>query len=99
MKDFNIVQSLRLVNVILEVAKLTAASIWAEGSPMQDYAGTCLKVRWQILLLGEFMLAVSEGTGISEEALSHKLPVPAHFGLKFRLIMLNKGLSFLLGIE
>jgi hypothetical protein len=51
------------------------------------------------LLLGEFMLAVSEGTGISEEALSHKLPVPAHFGLKFRLIMLNKGLSFLLGIE
>jgi hypothetical protein len=99
MKDFNIVQSLRLVNVLLEVAKLTAAPIGAEGCPMKNYARTCLEVGWQIFLLGDFMLAVSEGTGISEEALSRKLPVPAHFGLKLRLIMFNKGLSFLLGIE
>ena len=81
------------------MAKLTAATIRAEGSPMQDHAGTCLEVRWQIFLLGEFMLTVSEGTGISEETLPRELPVPAHFGLKLRLIMFNECLSFLLGIE
>lgn len=99
MKDFNIVQSLRLVNVILDVAKLTAATIGAEGSPMQDNARPSLEVRWKIFLLGKFMLTVSEGTGISEETLPHELPVPTHFGLKLRLIMFNEGLSFLLGIE
>ena len=54
MEDFDIVQSLRFVNVILEVAELTAATIRAEGGPMKDYAGTCLEIGWQIFFLGEF---------------------------------------------
>jgi len=99
MEDFCVVQSLRFVNVILQMAELTAATVWAEGCPMKDYAGTCLEVGWQIFLLGEFLLTVSEGTCISEETLSSKLPVPAHFGLKLLGVMLNKCLSFLLGIE
>jgi hypothetical protein len=99
MEDFDIVQSLRFVNVILEVAELTAATIRAEGGPMKDYAGTCLEIGWQIFFLGEFLLSVSEGTCVSEETLSHKLPVSAHFCLKLLGIMFYEGLSFLLGIE
>jgi hypothetical protein len=52
MKDFTIVQSRGLVYVVLQVAELTAATIWAEGGPMQNYARTCLEVGWEIFLLG-----------------------------------------------
>lgn len=99
MEDFYIVQSLRFVNVILQMAELTAATIWAEGGPMKDYARTCLEIGWQIFLLGEFLLSVSKGTCISEETLSHKLPVPANFCLKLLCVKIYEGLSFLLGIE
>ena len=83
----------------LRVQELATIAIGAEASLMKLHAGLSLKVRWDMLLLDEFMSPMREGAGLLEVAGACDLPVPAHLRLQLRLILLNELITVSLRCE
>ncbi len=71
----------------LRMQELATIAIRAEAGLMKLDAGLSLKVRWDMLLLDQFLSPMSEGAGVLEVAGPCQLPVPAHLCLQLRLIL------------
>lgn len=61
--------------------KLATITVRTETCLVELHASFCLKIRWYMLLLNQFMSPMSEGTGVFEDASPGDLPVSAHLSL------------------